>query len=175
MWLPQCPKPPVWEHPSRVNVFTSPKYCRNLHGSTFILISHEPQTNWVEKHLCQSDLKSQDCLVTRSVLITYIVVIIERISCNMFKRHYIKNRNHFRKFFLHFCNLHKILCILKEKSTVIAQIFWRLLTQRKVFTWIPESSCFRTPFYSQCVHVSQTLLKTAPQHFYPNFPLGTKK
>ena len=34
---------------------------------------------------------------------------------------------------------------------------------------ILESSCFRTPFESQRVHVSQTLPKSARQHFYPIF------
>ena len=36
---------------------------------------------------------------------------------------------------------------------------------------MPETSCFRTPFRSQGVHVSQTLLKSARQHFYPNSPI----
>ena len=40
-----------------------------------------------------------------------------------------------------------------------------------VKTRISESSCFRTPFEIQRVHGSQTLLKYAQQHFYPNFPL----
>ena len=39
-WLPEFPKPPLLEHPSRVNVFTSPKHSWNLHGSTSILLSH---------------------------------------------------------------------------------------------------------------------------------------
>ena len=34
-----------------------------------------------------------------------------------------------------------------------------------------ESSCFGTPFESQRVHGSQTLLKLTWQHFYPNFSL----
>ena len=38
MWLLECPKIPALEHPPRVNVFTGPKHCWNLHGSTFILI-----------------------------------------------------------------------------------------------------------------------------------------
>ena len=42
-------------------------------------------------------------------------------------------------------------------------------------TWIPEGSWFRTPFESQRVHVSQTLPKSARQHFYPNFPLTMDK
>ena len=42
-------------------------------------------------------------------------------------------------------------------------------------TSILVSSCFRTPFASQPIHVSQTLLEHALQRFYPNFPLLFKK
>ena len=40
---------------------------------------------------------------------------------------------------------------------------------------MPESFCFRTPFESQSVHGSQTQLKSARQHFYPNFLLIQSK
>ena len=38
-------------------------------------------------------------------------------------------------------------------------------------TSMPVSSCFRTPFASNHLHGSQTLLGNALQQFYPNFPL----
>ena len=53
----------------------------------------------------------------------------------------------------------------------MAQIFWKLLTPKDVLPWIPKSSCFRTPYWSQRVHRSQTLLKSARHYFYPNFTL----
>ena len=34
---------------------------------------------------------------------------------------------------------------------------------------MPESSCFRTPFESEDVHRSKTLLEPPLQHFYSNF------
>ena len=40
---------------------------------------------------------------------------------------------------------------------------------------MPESSCFRTPFESQPVHVSVTLLKYERQNFCPNFPIIKEK
>ena len=40
MWLLKCLKAPILEHPSRVNAFTGPKHCWNLHGSTFIVHLH---------------------------------------------------------------------------------------------------------------------------------------
>ena len=36
---------------------------------------------------------------------------------------------------------------------------------------MPKSSCFRTTFGNQSVHGSQTLTRSARQHFYPKFPL----
>ena len=89
----------------------------------------------------------------------------------MFKRHDLKNDKHFLEFLFNFSNLDKILRIFKTKIKFIAEIFGRLFSPRNVVTWIPESSCFRRPFHSQHVHLSQTLLKSAQQHFYSNFPL----
>ena len=40
---------------------------------------------------------------------------------------------------------------------------------------MPESSDLRTPFGSQCVNGSQTLLKPAQQHLHPNFLLISNK
>ena len=57
----------------------------------------------------------------------------------------------------------------------MAQIFWKLLTPKYALTGIPKSSCFRTPFGDERVHVSETLLKSAQHHFYANFPLFQNK
>ena len=45
------------------------------------------------------------------------------------------------------------------------------MTMNNADTWMPESSFFRKPLGNQRVHVSQTLTKSVPRHFYPNFPL----
>ena len=63
----------------------------------------------------------------------------------------------------------------QKKISLIAEIFRSLLSPRNVLTSIPESSCFRIPFESQRLHLSQTLLKFPQQYFYPNFPLTTDK
>ena len=42
-------------------------------------------------------------------------------------------------------------------------------------SWIPESSCFRTPFWSQRVNGSKTLLKSARWCFHPSFLLMLEK
>ena len=42
-------------------------------------------------------------------------------------------------------------------------------------TQMPESSHFRTPFESQRVHGLESPLKSAQQHFHPNFTLNQDK
>ena len=79
------------------------------------------------------------------------------------------------QFKLHFRNLHKALSILEKKFTLIASILPKLLILKKVVTWMPESFCFRTPFGSPRVNGSKTLLKSARQPFYDNFPLKSNK
>ena len=101
----------------------------------------------------------------------YILVITQRNSQNMFKRHCFKNRKLYLNFLLEFWNLHKILHVFKKKISCIASIFRRLLGPVNVVTWMCKSSWFGTPFLSQRVHGCQTLLKSIPQHFYLTFPL----
>ena len=119
MWWLEWPKVPILEHPSRVNVFTCHIQYWNLHGSTFNLIPHSEKKNWLRKHLCQSDLKSQYYFLTTWLPITCIVAIIERVSCNMFKRHHLKNGKHFLQFLFNFWNLDKIFGIFKKKIRFI--------------------------------------------------------
>ena len=51
----------------------------------------------------------------------------------------------------------------------------KLLTPQNVLNWMPTSSCFRAGFKSELVHESQTLLISAGDKFYPNFPLLREK
>ena len=44
-----------------------------------------------------------------------------------------------------------------------------------MLTSMPQRSRFRTPFESQRVNGLQSLLKSAMQHFHPNFPLSQDK
>ena len=50
-----------------------------------------------------------------------------------------------------------------------------LLSPRNVVTSMPQSYSLRTPFGSQRVQLSQTLLKSARQHFYHNLTLTKHK
>ena len=42
------------------------------------------------------------------------------ISCNKFKRTYLKNKRLFLNFFLHFWNVHEIKNILEKKKSILA-------------------------------------------------------
>ena len=125
----------------------------------------------VEKHLSESDPKCIDCLLKRWRFITCILLIVQINFRNHFKRNYLKNITQFLEVLLHFWNLLEISHIFKKRISLMAKIFWKLLTPKNVLPWIPKSSSFRTPFESQSVRVSQALLKSAPNRFYPNFLL----
>ena len=64
---------------------------------------------------------------------------------------------------------------LEENITFITLIFRELLIPKNTVTWMPESSCFRTPFGSRRVKGCQTLLKSARQQFYVNFSFMSNK
>ena len=51
-------------------------------------------------------------------------------------------------------NLDKLFSVLKKSITFIPSIFPELLISKKVVTWKTESSCFRTPFWSEHVKSS---------------------
>ena len=76
---------------------------------------------------------------------------------------------------LHFWNLHKILSILKHNMAFISSIFPKLLILESVITRMPEKVCFKTPFGSELVKRSKTLLKSSRQKFYAKFQLISKK
>ena len=166
-----CQKAPVLEHRSGFEAFAGPKHIPNLHDIVFILSFLSSKTNWVQKHLSQSDPKCKDCFLTRWRLITCILLIVERNSSNQFKRNYPKNQRQYLIFLLHFWNLHEILHILKKRITLMAEIFSILLTPKNVFPWMPKSSSFRTLFGIHSIYGSQALSKSTRHRFYPDFPL----
>ena len=64
-------------------------------------------------------------------------------------------------FFFHFWNLQQILDILKKKMIVIATLFRKLQTVKDLVRPLSKKHRFRTPFDSQHVKGSQTLVKSA--------------
>ena len=90
---------------------------------------------------------------------------IAGICHSQFKCNYLKNENSF----LNFCNLHKILNILKEKMIVIANVFPKLEIVKKFVRTLSKKRRFRKRFESQLVKASQILAKSPWERFYHVF------
>ena len=105
-WQSMCIKGLVSENASAVEGFTSPKNCCNLQKITFRLLFYRSEPNWVRRSHFWSDLRFQNCLLTRWLRTTSILVVIGRIYRCQFKYNYLKNQKLFLNFLLHFCNLH---------------------------------------------------------------------
>ena len=60
---------------------------------------------------------------------------------------------------IHFWNLHQILNILKKKTILIATLLRKLQALKDLVRPLSKKHCFRTPFDSQHVKGSQTLVK----------------
>ena len=72
----------------------------------------------------------------------------------------------FRNFCTHFWNRNQCFNILKQKMTLIACVFLKSQTTKDLVKPISKKHRFITPLYSQHVKGSQTLVKSAWQHFY---------
>ena len=113
IWLDKCLKSRVLEHPQTDNVENGLKHSCNLNGCTFpIFIKHFEAFNKyckgklntldVGKTLLQQYTKSQDCLLTHSLLITSIICLNETISRNEFRCNYLKHKKTFSGLFFSF-------------------------------------------------------------------------
>ena len=74
----------------------------------------------------------------------------------------------------HLWNMHQILNILqkkkkKKKNSVIVNVFPKLKTPKDVVKQISKKHRFRTPFDGQDGKMSETLVKSAWEHFYHIF------
>ena len=95
MCLFNCITGLVFENPLAVNVLTSPKNSWNLQKNTFIQLFHHSEPNCVRKTDFKSDLRFWDCLLTRWLPTTSILVVIERIYHYQFKSNYVKKQKFF--------------------------------------------------------------------------------
>ena len=64
-------------------------------------------------------------------------------------------------FSFHFCKLHVILNVLREKMIVIVTLFRKLQTVKDLFRSLSKKQGLRTPFDSKHIKVCQTLAKEA--------------
>ena len=120
------------ENPLALNVLTSFKNHWNLQESTFVLSFIHSKLNWVRKSYFQSDLRFSDCLITRWLETTSILVIMDKIDRYQFISNYPKNRRVLAIFVLHFWYLNKISNVLKKNKSLIGQLFLKLLTLKYV-------------------------------------------
>ena len=104
-----------------------------------------------------------------------ILFKIVRICNSQFKWNYLKNEQLFLSFFLNFWILHEILNILKRKILVIANVFPKLHTMKRLVRTVFKQQRFKTGSGSQCVKVSQTLPKSPWEPFYYVFSSWSEK
>ena len=69
----------------------------------------------------------------------------------------------------HFRNLHQILSILKKGMIAIPTLFRKLQNVKNLFRPLSQKHRPRTPFDSQHVKWSQTLLNSESEHFHQLF------
>ena len=100
---------------------------------------------------------------------TVILLGIVRICSSLLKCNYLKSEKLFLHFLFHLWNLLQILKILTKRMLVIADVFPRLLTVKDLFRPLCKKHRFRRSFGSQHVKGSQTLVKSAWEHFYHIF------
>ena len=103
------------ENPLRENVLSTPNNSWNLKTSTFILLFLHSGPNWVRKSYFQWDLRFEDCLITRWLQTSSILVVIESIYGYQYKSNSLKINQTFVLFCLHFWNLNEIYNVLKKK------------------------------------------------------------
>ena len=95
---------------------------------------------------------------------TNILIRILWISRPRFKGNCLENQQLFFVFLFHFWNLHQILNILNKKMIAIPTLFRKLQNVKNVGRQLSKKHCSRTPFDSQHVTGSQTLVKSAWEH-----------
>ena len=84
---------------------------------------------------------------------------------SLFKLFILKTKI-FLKFLFHLWNLHIIVNIFKKRKIVTANVFPKLQSVKDLARPLSKKRRFTTSFDSQQVKGSQTLVKSAWEHFY---------
>ena len=135
-----------------VNVLNSQKNSWNLQKNYFILLILHFEPTLVRKSYFQSDLRFQDCLITRWLDAASILVVISRIYRYHFKSNYLKNHKPFALLCWNDWNLHELSNVLQKKTSLIAQVFLNLLTPKDVLIQMHHRASFWKPFGSERVN-----------------------
>ena len=132
MCLFKCMTGFLYENPLAVKVLTSLKNYWILQKSSFILVFSHSEPNLVRRTYFESDLRFWDCLLTRWLPTTSILVVVNRIYRYQFKANDLKDRRFWTAFFSYFWYLHEISNILSRDMSLISQVFLKLLTSKDV-------------------------------------------
>ena len=104
----------------------------NLQKSTFIQLFLHSRSNWVRKSYFQSNIRFWECLITRWLETTSILVVIERIYRYHLKSNYLKIHKLLASFCSDFWNFQEIPNVLKQKMSLIDRVLLNLLTPKDV-------------------------------------------
>ena len=170
-WVDHSLKSVVSEYPSTVNMLKGPEDLWNLHENTFIIFFNHSEGKWFGKYLPYWSLKSKGCLLAHWLPMKSMLVQSVRICSSRFKWYDLKHETSFLKFSLICWNIHQILNIFKKKKIVIADVFPKLQTVKDLVRPLSKKRRFRTSFDGQHVKGSQTLVKSAWEHFYHVFSI----
>ena len=96
---------------------------------------------------------------------TSMLFRILRTCDSLLKRNYIKNEKLSLNFLFNLWSLHQLLNIFLKKKIVMAIVFPKLQTVKDLVRPFSKKCSFRTSFDSQHVKQSQTLVKSAWEHF----------
>ena len=96
---------------------------QNLQKSTFTLLFRRYETNWFRKCLFLPDLRHLDCLLTRWLSTTSILVIIGWIYHYQLKCNYLKNQKYFAIFYCTFGIYIKFWTFSKKNQPPSLSIF----------------------------------------------------
>ena len=127
------PKRSCFKISSTVNVFAGPKHCWNLHDSSFILLYHHHETNWVGIRFSYSYRKFYDCFLTCWLQIKSIIIIIGRSSLNIFKCNYLNSQKKSFNFSLHFCNSNQFSNNLKKDKSQCLSISDIIYSEKRIY------------------------------------------
>ena len=100
--LDKCLKSPLSEDPSRSNMVNRSKHCSNLNDSTFTIFIDPSEGNSGLKSISERYAKSQNSLLTHSLLTISFLFLTEAIYCSIFKCNYLRNEKLFLNFFFPF-------------------------------------------------------------------------
>ena len=156
-------------HALRVNIWKRPKYLQNLQESAFVMFliilkevhskNVSPSNRWNLASVCWhidcrwQVFSSRMCDSAPPSWNATIWKIKKKIQNSLF----------------HFCYVHEILNILKQKMIVIANVFEKWQSVKKLLRSLSKERRFRTCFDSQHVKVSEILPISRWQRFYHVF------